>query len=289
VHFEGVFMTFFLRNSFFCSNFAAENQNFIVMKKISLLFALVLLLATPVKAQQLSAMIKNAIPNFARGIVHYRDGRQVEYMWVEMPKIGSDKVKVSNDAKHKKTETLDAQDIEKLTVWSDKFPDDQLTLWHIHADKSKLPMFKATPVDAWGYPIVASAWGVLFECNASYEIDKKSGKLMRNIVITYMQGVPFVEPVPCYLICKDFENAQFIGRYNEQKEQFEFAGVGKNIAPFFASNPAISKKIASKKLTGKDIQYILDEMAAYHGLKVEEIVEEKPIETNSNGVAGDDE
>ena len=245
-----------------------------------------MLLALPAKAQW-GAMVNQSITVYSHGQVNFKDGHQEVYTWVEMPKIGATKVKVTNDPKKKKPTELNAEDIESLTFWTDKYPDDKFTLYYIHADKCKLPMLGMMKQDAWGYPIAASAWGVVFKCHAFYDVDKKYG----DIVCGYYYDQFGEHGAACFMVCRDFENAQFIGSStSKDKNKMQFNALPKHMAPFFKSNPQIEKKILNKKLDGKDIQYILDEMAAYHGLN--EVVDEPAPTTENkteNGQVGDDE
>ena len=259
------------------------------MKKLTLLFALFMLLAIPVKAQ-LGAAIRKSIPNYARGIVHFKDGRTGEYLWVEMPQIGATEVKVTDDSKKKKVEKLQAADIEKIVFWSDKFPDEKFALWYIHADKSKLPLMGLAFVDAWGYPIAASGWGVVFKCHSFYQIDKQSGHIMVGYTYDSQFGAAGENPAGCYLVCKDFENAQIIGMSGSMDgNKMRFFSTPKQIAPFFKSSPEVSNAILkNKNLKKVDIQYLLDQMAIYHGLTMPE-EEKEEVKVNANGQVGDDE
>lgn len=258
------------------------------MKRTLILMAAAMLLALPVKAQW-GALINQSISVYSHGQVNFKDGHQEQYLWVELPKIGATKVKVTNDPKKKKPTELNAEDIESLTFWTDKHPDDLFTLYYVHADKSKLPLSGMVQQDAWGYPLAGSAWGVIIKCHAFYDVDKKSDEIVLG---SYRDQFGEREPV-CYLVCKDFKNAQFIGvsgSMPKQRNVIRFAAPPKHIAPFFKSNPEIEKKILNKKLDGKDIQYILDEMAAYHGLN--EVVDAPAPTTENkseNGQVGDDE
>lgn len=258
------------------------------MKRLPLLLTVLLLLPIPAKAQ-LGAMIAMNTPYYARGVVHFKDGRQGEYLWVELPKISATEVRVTDDPKKKKVEKLSAADIDHIVFWSDKFPEDKVALWYIHADKSKLPLMGLAPVDGWGYPIAASAWGAIFKCNAFYQIDKKSGHIVAGYTYDQKFGAAGENPALCYLVCKDFKNAQTIGHSGSYDgNNMQFYGYPKHIAPFFKSNPEISDAILKKKLTAINMQYILDQMAIYHGLTVPE-EEKEEVEVNVNGQEGDDE
>lgn len=257
---------------------------------VLIISALLLVLAMPSQAQIISA-IQKSVTRFAHGIVNYKDGHQEEYLWVEIPKIDLKELKVSNDEKHRKPDVLDAADIESVTIWTDKQPDEKVTLTYIHADKCQFPFMKTYPVHAWGYPLYASAWGVIYKCPAFCEENKKTGHLEERYLTKTENNGMFsrtVEvPAGCYMVCRDFENPQVIGYSYIGGTGFSFCAASKYIAPFFASNPAIKEGILQNKLNGLQIQYILDEMAAYHGLSPQGGQEAE--EPNANGVAGDDE
>lgn len=271
------------------------------MKKLSFTI-LLLALTVGVNAQVVSMIanaIKKAVPIYTPGVITYKDGHEVEYMWVELPNSGDVSIKVSNDAKHKKAEEIDATDIYYITYWTEQFPEQKLRLYRLHADKSKIPFAGTLPQDVWGYPIAASEWGVVFKCNPRYEISKKLGEIMLcyDVRAVQMGNTVTYEQVPahCYLLCKDFENAQLIGGSREGKTTMIWAAIKmKHIAPIFASNPSIEQRINDKKLRGEDIQYILDEMAISHGLnkavEVAPATEEEPQSGMvTNGTIGDDE
>lgn len=270
------------------------------MKKIFSLLFLFMTLSVGVNAQIVSLIagaIKKAVPIYTPGTITYKDGHEVEYMWVELPKSGDVSIKVSNDPKHKKADEIDAAEIYSITYWTEQLPEKKLTLYKLHADKSKIPFASTLPVDVWGYPIAASEWGVVFKCNPRYELDKKTGEiqLCYDTRAVQMGNTIHYETVSacCFLLCKDFENAQLIGG-SLYSDAMNWAALKmKHIAPFFASNPDIEKRIEEKQLSGGDIQYILDEMAIFHGMK-ESVTPVNPSEQSTseavtNGTIGDDE
>lgn len=255
------------------------------------MLAAILFMGLPAQAQIVNA-IRKAIVHYTPGVVNFKDGHHEEYAFVEIPKQGLTKLKVTNDPKHKNPEELNAADIASVTLWTEDDPATTYTLYYVHADKSKLPFLKTYPVDAWGYPIASSPWGTVYKCNSFYEVDKKSGKLEAryNTRTTQMGYSYVVEEVAagCYMVCRDYENAQIIGGSKSAwGKGMTFIGVPKRIGPIFKSNPSIEKRIKEQKLRGDDIQYILDQMAIFHGLSTETVVED--ANTNANGTVGDDE
>lgn len=241
-------------------------------------------------------MIKKNVPHYTPGLVHYQDGREVEYMWVELPKSGDAYIRVTNDPKHKKAEKVAASEIKCITYWSQLLPEKKLTLYYLHADKSSIPLTGTMPVDVWGYPIASSEWGTVYMCNPSYELNKKTGEIVRqfNVRAVQMGNVVHYETVPaaCYLVCRDFDNAQLIGS-SLGEEMFWAALKMKHITPFFESNTELARRIEEKKLVGKDIQYILDEMALFEGMKdaITPVTptQEYEVSATINGTIGDDE
>lgn len=239
------------------------------MKKVTFVLALMALMVLPVRAQYLSNAIRKGIDNYTPGKVTFKDGTETTYRWIAIPGDGDDKVKVSNDPKHQKTEKVDASEIVSVTLWSTNFPDSMSTLYYIHADKSPhVSLMFPVPTHAWGYPIASSSWGTVYRCCPIYSIDKKTGELMEEHYqkSSNMGGMRTVENVPawCYLVCDNFEKAQHIGSSPMGMPIMYFADVWnpkKHSAPIFAENPAISNAIAKKELTGFDIQFILNEMA----------------------------
>lgn len=271
------------------------------MKKILSLLVLVLALGMTANAQ-LIALIQKSIPHYAHGTVTYKDGHEESYLWVELPKHGTTTLKVSDDPKHKKTTGIPATEVDHITVWSDKLPENKLVLYYIHADKSKLPLCGMITTDAWGYPIASNNWGTVYKCNAGYEEHKKSGEIMFLYDVRTVQNgnMTTTEEVaaPCYMVCPDYENAQLIGGSSSYSgNSMSWVALPKRMAPIFHSNPSIEKRILNKELKGQDIQFILDEMAIYHGLGTDDTKpvteEQKELQqTNSgemNGTVGDDE
>lgn len=275
--------------------------NLLYMKKFFSLLLLLTTLTVGANAQLVSLIagaIKKAVPIYTPGVITYKDGHKVEYMWVELPKSGDVSIKVSNDPKHKNADEVDASEIKYITYWSQQFPEKKLTLYKLHADKSNIPFTATMQVEVWGYPIAASEWGIVYKCHPRYELNKKTGEieLCYDVRSVQMGNTVHYETVAasCFLQCKDFENAQLIGGSLYEESMHWVTIKMKHVAPFFASNPTMQKSIEEKKLTGADIQYILDEMAIFHELKDSSLEPTTPTETSIseatiNGTIGDDE
>ena len=219
---------------------------------------------------------RKAVERYTPGTVTFKDGHQTTYRWVQLPFSGLTEIMVANDEKHKKKETIPATEIENITVWTEKYPDSLLTLYYVHADKSKIPlagmgMIGISLKDNWGQPIASSAWGTVYRCPGYYAIDKKTGKIYEEYLQHYSNmgnGMMQVSSIPamCFLKCRKYENAQLIGTSIPAVRSLLFTYFSKKIAPFFDENPTIAKAVEDKSLNGGDIQYILDEMAAFCGL-----------------------
>lgn len=249
------------------------------MKKVTFVLSLMVLMALPVQGQYLSNAIRNSVEKFTPGKVTFKDGHETAYMWIVIPGDGDSKVKVSNDPKHQKKEEIDADEVVSVTLWSENFPDKMSTLYYVHADKSPhFAMMFPAPTHAWGYPIASSSWGTIYRCCPIYSIDKKTGEMMEEHYqsSSTMGNMRTVQNVPafCYLVCENFEHAQHIGSSPAGSHSMVFANMWnpkKLTSPLFAENPAIANAIGEKVLTGRDIQFILDEMAS--GFTTEEDIE----------------
>ena len=232
-------------------------------------------------------LIRMAVERYTPGTVTFKDGHQTTYRWVQLPFSGLTEIMVANDEKHRNKETIQATDIDSITYWTDKHPDSLLTLYYVHADKSKIPlagigMIGISLKDSWGQPIASSAWGTIYRCPAFYAIDKKYGIIYEEYLkkTTNMgNGAMMISTIPatCFLKCQKYENAQLIGASAPSSSNLIFTTFTKKIAPFFEDNKPIANAIENKSLNGGDIQYILDEMAAFYGLTVPE-EEKAPIE-----------
>lgn len=225
-------------------------------------------------------LIRMNTERYTPGTITFNDGHQVTYRWVQLPHSGLTEILVANDEKHKKKEKIQATEIESITFWTEKNPDSLLTLYYVHADKTKIPLagvglIGLSLIDSWGEPIVSSAWGTVYRCPAFYSIDKKTG-LFKEEYLTHQSnmgnGMMMVSTIPatCFLKCQKYENAQLIGTSIPLTKILVFTAFTKKISPFFADNKAIANAIENKYLNGNDIQYILDEMEAFYGLATSE-------------------
>jgi hypothetical protein len=145
----------------------------------------------------------------------------------------------------------------------------------------------------WGNPVMGSAWGVVFQCEMNYQMDKKTGDLN---FIKFVGGNGPDTPTLYYLVRPELELAELA------MANGSFMAMKKAAAKLFAENEEIATAIKKGKLKGSDMQYILDEMAgdkkAEMPLKVipedntmpeEKTVPETKTDSVSNGVVGDDE
>lgn len=240
-------------------------------------------------------------PKYVSGTIHFLDGHDETYRYVQLPtRIGESLIVSNTDVKQ--TQSIPAEDIVSLTVWHTDFPEKKATIYHvafksIHEPKSKVS-------HCWGIPIMGSEWGVIFRLSSRYEIDAKTGDFY---TVTVKQN-GFGDDA-MVIQCRDFEYAQWGGivweSYDRKKGEETLAMVWQSkpekMAKIFASNPKISQMVAQKKLLAQDLQYILDEMAEFHGLKSHSdeapaTEEQQPLNESTqsttytqNGSAGDDE
>ena len=205
-------------------------------------------------------------PHYYPGEVYFKDGHVEEFAELELPRVGTD---------------IDAADIIGIKIWHKNFPDKQHVLYYIHARKSMLQSDHQ-----WGNPVMGSAWGVVFQCEMNYQMDKKTGDLN---FIKFVGGNGPDTPTLYYLVRPEWEQAELVlfnGAFPPKMK----------LAKLFAENEEIATAIKKGKLKGSDMQYILDEMAG--GMKAEmpvkvipeeEAVPETKTDSVSNGVVGDDE
>lgn len=244
------------------------------MKKFSFLFCVAFLL---MQTQNAYAQFGQFVNHYFPGVIYYNDGHAEEYRWVEIPKGNDDNVIVSNDEKKKNKEKISAIDIHHVSLWSEKEPDSISTLFHIRSI-----VIGKNPSDFWGVLYAGSAWGVVINVYDYYNIDKKYGYLVgyRN---TGFGNMP--NPIRSFLLRAGEELAVPL------MMNYAFMNYKKN-AEYFKENPKIYSGIKNKKLYGRDIKYILDEMAG--GVPVQQTQSapaqsEHKVEAAENGVVGDDE
>lgn len=214
-------------------------------------------------------------PHYYPGEVYFTDGHHEAYEELELPRVGKSRLGVKVHEDDKRT-YIDAIDIEAIKIWHKNFPDQQHTIYYVQAKKVMMQ-----DDNMWGTPIAGSDWGVLFQCEMNYEIDKKTGELH---VVKFVGGNGPDTPTLYYLKRPKWTEAQLLlwnGGFFPNK---------KKAAAVFKDNKTIYDGIKSGKLRPSDIQYILDEMAG--GKKPdapEQTVPEIQTDSVSNGVVGDDE
>ena len=234
-----------------------------------------ILLSLPTQAQFIKQM-QLMTPHYYPGIVYYKDGHHEEYAEVELPRTGKSAIGVKKSADEKKHTDIDADDIVGIKFWHKNFPENVHILYYIHARKAMMQS-----EHQWGSPVAGSDWGVLYQCEMNYEVDKKTGNLT---FVKFVGGSGPDTPTLYYVVRPNNDLADLV-IWN-----YGFAGSKKKIAELFKENQTICEGIKSGKLKASDIQYILDEMAG--GKKAETPVERIPqIQTDSasNGQVGDDE
>ena len=237
---------------------------------------------------QFFAQMSLATPHYYPGEVYFKDGHSEEFFEVELPRVGKSKLGVKKNAEDKGHIDIEATDIIGIKIWHKDFPDKRHVLYYVHARKAYMQS-----EHQWGNPIMGSAWGVVFQCEMNYQMDKKTGDL--NFV-KFVGGNSPDTPTLYYLVRDEWDLAELVmwnGGFNTIK---------KNVVKLFAEKEEIAEAIKKGKLKGDDMQYILDEMAG--GQKVEAPVKAIPEEKDapeskaalemktdsvSNGVAGDDE
>ena len=232
-------------------------------------------------------------PHYYPGEVYFVDGHSEEYAEVELPRVGKGKLGVKKNAGDKGHTDIDAANIVGIKIWHKNFPDKKHVLYYVHARKSMMQS-----EHQWGNPVMGSAWGVIFQCEMYYQIDKKTGDLY---FVKFRGGNGPDTPTLYYLVRPELELAE-LAMVNGS-----FMAMKKAAAKLFAENEEIATAIKKGKLKGSDMQYILDEMAgdkkAEMPVKVipeeeaapaskavsEKAVPETKTDSVSNGVVGDDE
>ena len=250
------------------------NKTFKFMKKRFLLVLAAVFASVALQAQFITQM-SLLTPHYYPGEVYFKDGHVEEYAELELPRVGKHKLGVKKNADDKGHTDINAADIIGIKIWHKNFPDKKHVLYYVHARKSYMQNDHQ-----WGNPVMGSAWGVVFQCEQNYQMDKKTGDL--NFV-KFVGGNAPDTPTLYYLVRPGWEQAElllFNGGFPQKKKSAEL----------FAENEEIATAIKKGKLTGSDMQYILDEMAG--GEKAEEplkIIPEIKTDSVSNGVVGDDE
>lgn len=244
------------------------------MRKRILLALCILFVCVTGQAQFITQM-NLLTPHYYPGEVYFTDGHYEAFDEIELPRVGKSKIGVKKNAEDKGHTDIEAIDIVGIKIWHKDFPDKEHVLYYVHAKKSYLQNDHQ-----WGNPIYATAWGVLFQCEQNYQMDKKTGDL--NFV-KFVGGNGPDTPTLFYLKRPEWNEAQLIminGVFIPKKKAAEF----------FKDNEQIYNGVKSGKLKADDIKYIMDEMAG--GKPADESVlsiPEAQIDSVSNGVVGDDE
>lgn len=240
------------------------------MKKKLVLLA-VICICISAKAQLIAEM-ELLIPHYYPGEVYFKDGHHEEYVEVELPRVGKSKLSVKKYDSDKKRTTIEAEDIICIKIWHKDFPDKVHVLYYVHAKKYLL-----NNEHQWGTPIMGNSWGVVYQCEMNYKMNNKTGELG---FVKFVGGKSPDTPTLYYLMRPVWQEAQLV-------MWDEILIPKKKAAEIFAENEEISQAILDGKLSGEDMEYILDEMA---GGQKEKSLDTKPAsESEQNGEIGDDE
>ncbi len=210
------------------------------MKKLTVTL-LMLLIGFTVQAQ--FAEISLMVPHYYPGEVYFNDGHTETYDEVELPRTGKSKIGVKNNG-DKKRHDIDASDIAGIKIWHKDFPDKAHLLYYVYAKK-----IMGLSAHQWGTPIAASSWGVCYQCEMNYKIDKATGDLL-FVKLTSSDGSE--TPTVYYVWRRGAEQAVLFS-IND--------AIPKKAAESFEENQTIYDGIRKGTLNFDDMQYILDEMA----------------------------
>ena len=111
-------------------------------------------------------------PHYYPGEVFFKDGHSEEFAELELPRVGKSKLGAKKNAEDKGHIDIEAADIIGIKIWHKDFPDKKHVLYYVHARKSMMQN-----EHQWGNPVMGSAWGVVFQCEMNYQMDKKTGDL----------------------------------------------------------------------------------------------------------------
>lgn len=246
-----------------------------MMKKRLLFIVCVLFVNIAGQAQFITQMSLMA-PHYYPGEVYFKDGHNEAFDEIELPRVGKSKLGVKKNASDKSRTSIEAIDIVSIKIWHKDFPDKPHTLYYVNARASMMQS-----EHQWGNPVMGSAWGIVFQCEQNYRIDKKTGDLD---FIKFVGGNGPDTPTLFYLLRKGWDQAELV-MFNGS-----FMAMKKTAAKLFAEKPEIAEAIKKGKLKGSDMQFILDEMAG--GKPIDEpalAFPETQTDSVSNGVVGDDE
>ena len=241
------------------------------MKKVCLLLMSIgMLFCMPAHAQFFAKM-ELMTPHYYPGEVYFVDGHHESYAEVELPRVGKDKLSVRKNADDEKRTSIEAIDIIGIKIWHKDFPDKTHVLHYVFAKKTMLQ-----DDNQWGYPVAGSTWGVVYQCEQNYLMNKETGEIE---IVKFRGGDGPDTPTLFYLKRAGQETADLLAFDNKFPNK-------KKIAALFQENQSVYEGVKSGKLKMVDIQYILDEMAG--GKKLEQPAEPQ-IEATKNGATGDDE
>lgn len=219
------------------------------MTKKSLFIALIAVFCLVLPAQaQLIQKVKLMTPHYYPGVVYFTDGHSEAFDEVELPQVTRRNLDVKKSLSDKKRTTIDAKKIAFIQFWHKDFPEKVHTLYYVYA---KSEMMQSP--DQWGFPIAESSWGVLYQCEANYEMNKKTGDLN---IIKFVGGSSPDTPTLFYVKRNGDEKARLL-----VFDEFRFASK-KKTAELFKENPAIYNGIKSGELRPADLPYIIEAMGA---------------------------
>ena len=132
-----------------------------------ILFALCILFVCVAGQAQFITQMNLLTPHYYPGEIYFTDGHYEAFDEIELPRVGKSKIGVKKTAEDKGHTDIEAIDIVGIKIWHKNFPDKVHVLYYVHARKSYMQSDHQ-----WGQPIYATAWGVLFQCEQNYQMDK---------------------------------------------------------------------------------------------------------------------
>ena len=172
------------------------------MKKV--LFSVLAMLFVSVAAlhAQFITQMSLLTPHYYPGEVFFKDGHSEEFAELELPRVGKSKLGAKKNAEDKGHIDIEAADIIGIKIWHKDFPDKKHVLYYVHARKSMMQN-----EHQWGNPVMGSAWGVVFQCEMNYQMDKKTGDLN---FIKFVGGNGPDTPTLYYLVRPEWEQAELV-------------------------------------------------------------------------------
>lgn len=233
------------------------------MKKlIFLLFALFLTTAISAQMQHYNS--------YGCGTITFRDGHEETYDWVTLPFGGSQIIEVKNDMNQKKKQKIDGKDIQYITYWHEKRPEEK---YRIYCVPYLINPKKDITISLWCQPIMRSKWGTIFRSYRAYQFDPNTGDFYKwveqSISFAAIGKQDLEEWQPIFLLRTDKDYAVMVGTmrsYTDRKTKEDVAEYcwpsekATEAAEFFKDNPEIYQQILDGTLKASDLQYILDQM-----------------------------